>query len=76
MARRKSSVQKLIGLETFTKYGIKTDQFEYAFFQVEPVNISVLSQGSSMPSFRSSRSTFRCCRRSMSPQRCSISCSC
>ena len=44
MARRKSSVQKLIGLETFTKYGIKTDQFEYAFFQVEPVNISVLSQ--------------------------------
>ena len=44
MARRKSSVQKLLGMETFTKYGIKTDQFEYAFFQVEPVNISVLSQ--------------------------------
>ncbi|MBR3629174.1 MAG: hypothetical protein IKN55_01705 [Oscillospiraceae bacterium] len=44
MARRKTSVQKLLGLETFTKYGIKTDQFEYAFFQVEPVNISVLSQ--------------------------------
>ena len=44
MARRKSSVQKLLGLETFTKYGVKTDRFEYAFFQVEPVNISVLSQ--------------------------------
>ncbi|MCR4646652.1 MAG: hypothetical protein K5695_14795 [Oscillospiraceae bacterium] len=44
MARRKTSVQKLLGLESFTKYGIKTDQFEYAFFQVEPVNISVLSQ--------------------------------
>ena len=44
MRKRKTSVQKLLGLETFTKYGIKTDQFEYAFFQVEPVNISVLSQ--------------------------------
>ena len=43
MARRKTSVQKLLGLETFTKYGVKTDRFEYVFFQVEPVNISVLS---------------------------------
>ena len=44
MRKRKTSVQKLLGLETFTKYGVKTDRFEYVFFQVEPVNISVLSQ--------------------------------
>ena len=45
MARtRKTSVQKLLGLETFTKYGLKTDKFEFAFYQVEPTNISVLSE--------------------------------
>ena len=40
----KSSLQKLLGLETFTKYGLKTDKFEIAFYQVEPINISVLSR--------------------------------
>ena len=44
MAKRKNnSVQGLIGLERFTKYGVKTDKAELAFFSVEPTNISVLS---------------------------------
>lgn len=43
MAKKKNSVQKLIGFENFTKYGIKTDKSEFVFFHVEPTNISVLS---------------------------------
>lgn len=44
MAKRKNnSVQKLIGFEKFTKYGVKTDRSEFIFFHVEPTNISVLS---------------------------------
>lgn len=44
MAKKKrNSIQKLIGFETFTKYGVKTDKFEFVFFHVEPTNISVLS---------------------------------
>ena len=46
MAKRKNSVQKLIGFERFTKYGVRTDKCEYAFFIVEPTNISVMSQAS------------------------------
>ena len=42
MAKKKSSVQKLIGFDAFTKNGIKTDRFEFVIFHVEPVNISVL----------------------------------
>lgn len=41
--KRKNSIQKLIGFETFTKYGVKTDKCEFVFFHVEPTNISVLS---------------------------------
>ena len=41
--RRRSSIQKLIGFETFTKYGVKTDKSEFVFYHVEPTNISVLS---------------------------------
>lgn len=41
--RRKNSVQKLIGFEKFTEYGVKTSTAEFVFFAVEPVNISVLS---------------------------------
>jgi hypothetical protein len=33
----------LIGFEDFTKYGVRTNDAELAFFAVEPVNISVLS---------------------------------
>lgn len=44
MAKRKNnSVQGLIGLERFTRFGVKTDKAEIAFFSVEPTNISVLS---------------------------------
>lgn len=44
MAKRKNNgVQGLIGLERFTRFGVKTDKAEIAFFSVEPTNISVLS---------------------------------
>lgn len=39
----KNSVQSLIGFECFTRFGVKTDKDEIAFFSVEPTNISVLS---------------------------------
>lgn len=43
MNKRKNGVQQLIGFERFTKYGVRTDRCEFAFFHVEPTNISVLS---------------------------------
>lgn len=44
IGKKKNSVQKLIGFDAFTKYGIRTNKAELAFFCVEPVNISVLSE--------------------------------
>lgn len=41
--RKNSGVQSLIGFERFTRFGVKTDKAEIAFFSVEPTNISVLS---------------------------------
>lgn len=32
--RKKNNVQKLIGFEKFTKYGIKTDKYEFVFFML------------------------------------------
>ena len=46
MSKKKNSVQKLIGFERFTKYGVRTDKAEFAFFAVEPTNISVMSAAS------------------------------
>jgi len=43
MTKKKNGVQGLIGLERFTRFGVKTDKAEIAFFSVEPTNISVLS---------------------------------
>lgn len=43
MAKKKNSVQSLIGFERFTRFGVKTEKTEIAFFSVEPTNISVLS---------------------------------
>ncbi len=43
MSRKKNGVQKLIGFEAFTKYGVRTEREEFVFFSVEPINISVLS---------------------------------
>lgn len=43
MVKKKNSVQALIGLERFTRYGVKTDKAELVLFTVEPTNVSVLS---------------------------------
>ena len=43
MKKSKNSVQGLIGFERFSRFGVKTDKAEIAFFSVEPTNISVLS---------------------------------
>ena len=40
---RKRSVQELLGIKSFTNYGIATDKGELIFFRVSPINISVLS---------------------------------
>ena len=40
--KSKNSLQRLIGFQTFTKYGVKTDKYEFIFYHVEPTNISVL----------------------------------
>lgn len=37
------SVQQLLGIQTFTKYGLLTDTGELLFYRVAPTNISVLS---------------------------------
>ena len=41
--RKGHSVQDLMGVKTFTKYGLATNQGELLFYQVAPTNISVLS---------------------------------
>ena len=41
--RKGNSVQDLIGVKTFTKYGLSTNKGELLFYQVAPTNISVLS---------------------------------
>lgn len=40
------STQELIGMKTFTKYGLETNKGELLFYLVSPTNISVLSQAS------------------------------
>lgn len=42
--RRGISVQELIGIRTFTKYGLMTNKGELLFYLVSPTNISVLSR--------------------------------
>ena len=41
--RKGRSVQDMIGIKTFTKYGLATNKGELLFFLVSPTNISVLS---------------------------------
>lgn len=41
--RKGHSVQDLMGVKTFTKYGLATNKGELLFYQVVPTNISVLS---------------------------------
>lgn len=40
---RRNSLQELLGIEGFSKYGLLTDHGELVFFQIAPTNISVLS---------------------------------
>lgn len=40
---RGRSVQELLGIRSFTRYGLLTDKGELLFFLVSPTNISVLS---------------------------------
>lgn len=42
--KNKNSVQELIGIQTFTKRGLKTDSGELVYFLINPTNISVLSK--------------------------------
>ena len=41
--KKGSSVQELLGIKTFTRYGLSTTDGELVFYQVSPTNISVLS---------------------------------
>ncbi len=41
--RKGRSVQQLLGIKTFTDYGLMTDAGELLFYRVMPTNISVLS---------------------------------
>lgn len=41
--RKGRSVQQLLGIQTFTKYGLMTYNGELLFYRVAPTNISVLS---------------------------------
>ncbi|MCC8072781.1 MAG: hypothetical protein LIO62_01460 [Clostridiales bacterium] len=41
--KNKNSVQEFIGIETFTKRGLKTKYGELVYFLISPTNISVLS---------------------------------
>ena len=41
--RKGRSVQQLLGIQTFTKSGLMTDNGELLFYRVAPTNISVLS---------------------------------
>lgn len=43
LLNRTRSVQELLGIKSFTNYGIATDKGELIFFRVSPINISVLS---------------------------------
>ena len=42
--KNRNSVQELIGIQTFTKRGLKTEKGELVYFLISPTNISVLSR--------------------------------
>ena len=44
--KKGASVQDLLGVKTFTDYGIVTNRGELLFYLISPTNISVLSQAS------------------------------
>lgn len=44
--KKGGSVQELLGIKTFTRYGLSTKNGELVFYLVSPTNISVLSHSS------------------------------
>ena len=48
--KKGQSVQDMMGIQTFTKYGLLTDKGELLFYLVSPTNISVLSYVNTLPS--------------------------
>lgn len=46
MKRKRNSVQDLLGIKSFSRYGLTTDKGELLFYEVTPTNISVLSSTS------------------------------
>lgn len=46
LSRKGQSVQDMIGIKSFTDYGLATNRGELLFFLVAPTNISVLSKAS------------------------------
>ena len=46
LKRKDVSVQELLGIKSFTKYGLSTKNGELLFFNITPTNISVLSKAS------------------------------
>ncbi|MCD7723840.1 MAG: hypothetical protein LUH82_07890 [Clostridiales bacterium] len=41
--KKQNTVQQLLGIKTFSKFGLKTAKGELAYFVISPTNISVLS---------------------------------
>lgn len=44
MKKNNKSTQELIGLESVSKYSLKTDKVDFVFYRIEPTNVSVLSE--------------------------------
>ncbi len=44
--KRGRSVQELLGIQSFTRYGVLTDDGELILFEVQPINLAVLSEAS------------------------------
>ena len=42
--QKQNALQDLLGIKTFTRYGLETEQGELVFFQISPTNVAVLSQ--------------------------------
>ena len=43
MGKKNNSTQSLLGIQTFTRYGIRTEKGELIYFTIRPTNLAVLS---------------------------------
>lgn len=43
LSRKGNSIQNLLGIQSFSEYGLQTERGELLFFHVAPINIAVLS---------------------------------